>query len=668
MERNNTPKIIWKPDPQEVASTQLWRYQRWLEQRHRRSFENYHALWSWSVEDPGRFWQGIWAYFDIKGHTPYSEVLESKGVHGARWFPGSTLNYAEHIFRAADPNRPALLFQSEGMEVPAPVSWEELSTKTAAFAEWLRAHGVGKGDRVVAWLPNTPEATIAFLATCSLGAIWSSCSPDFGTESVLDRFRQIAPKVLLATDAYRYGGKSYSKKDALKNLLAGLPSLEHLVLVPSAPADEISTEVSIPVALWETVTAPGEVPLAFTPVPFDHPIWILYSSGTTGLPKAIAHGHGGVLLEHYKYLAFHNDVQPGERFFWFTTTGWMMWNFLQSSLLLGATAVLYDGSPGWPNLGVLWELADRAGIHHFGTSAPFLMACQKAGLEPATSHDLESLRSVSSTGAPLPPESFSYVTERIKSGVWLCSMSGGTDVCTAFVGGCPELPVYEGEIQCRALGCALYAFDDHGNPLADQVGEMVITQPMPSMPVFFWNDPEGKKYFESYFDWFPGVWRHGDWVKITSRDTLVILGRSDATLNRQGIRIGTAEIYNALDQVSEVRDSLVVGVELSGGRYYMPLYVVLAEGIVLTDQLRQKIIRILRDSCSPRHVPDEILEVPEIPYTLSGKKMELPVKKILMGVPSAKAANAGAMRNPDALDFFASLTKPFDPIPPGNGK
>ncbi|MEY4133810.1 MAG: hypothetical protein RL386_160, partial [Bacteroidota bacterium] len=428
------------------------------------------------------------------------------------------------------------------------------------------------------------------------------------------------------------------------------------------------TEVSIPVALWETVTAPGEVPLAFTPVPFDHPIWILYSSGTTGLPKAIAHGHGGVLLEHYKYLAFHNDVQPGERFFWFTTTGWMMWNFLQSSLLLGATAVLYDGSPGWPNLGVLWELADRAGIHHFGTSAPFLMACQKAGLEPATSHDLESLRSVSSTGAPLPPESFSYVTERIKSGVWLCSMSGGTDVCTAFVGGCPELPVYEGEIQCRALGCALYAFDDHGNPLADQVGEMVITQPMPSMPVFFWNDPEGKKYFESYFDWFPGVWRHGDWVKITSRDTLVILGRSDATLNRQGIRIGTAEIYNALDQVSEVGDSLVVGVELSGGRYYMPLYVVLAEGIVLNDQLRQKIIRILRDSCSPRHVPDEILEVPEIPYTLSGKKMELPVKKILMGVPPSKAANAGAMRNPDALDFFASLTKPFDPIPPGNGK
>ncbi len=653
------PKIIWSPEETHPEETRIAHYRRWLEERHGITFENYHALWAWSVEDPARFWEGIWDYFDIKAHTPYYAVLEGEGIHGVRWFPGSTLNYAEHIFRAASPSQPAILFQNEAMSAPMLITWEELAAKTAAFAAWLRAQGVGKGDRVVAWLPAIPEATIAFLATCSIGAVWSSCSPDFGVESVLDRFRQIAPKVLVATDCYSYGGKSYSKNSDIDNLVTGLSSLEHLVLIPSADPINMPMDLSVPVTKWETAISDTEAPLEFTAVPFDHPIWILYSSGTTGLPKAIAHGHGGILLEHYKYLAFHNDVRPGERFFWFTTTGWMMWNFLQSSLLHGATMVLYDGSPGWPDLGILWKLADDAGIHHFGTSAPFLIACQKAGMEPQKRYNLKSLRSISSTGAPLPPESFLYVGEQIKSGVWLCSMSGGTDVCTAFVGGCPELPVYEGEIQCRALGCALYAFDDQGNPIADQVGEMVIAQPMPSMPVFFWNDPEGKKYFESYFDWFPGVWRHGDWVKITPRETLVILGRSDATLNRLGVRIGTAEIYNALDQVPEVQDSLIVGVELPGGQYYMPLYIVLAKGETLNDQLRQKIVRHLRKSCSPRHVPDEILQVPEIPYTLSGKKMELPVKKILMGIPPERAANAGAMRNPGALAFFVGIRKDF---------
>lgn len=649
---NHLPRMIWRPEFSRSGPPRLAHYRQWLEQRHGCAFEDYHSLWEWSVENPARFWEGIWDYFNIKAHTAHSSVLEGEGVKGARWFSGSTLNYAEHIFRSAAPERPALLFCSEGRPDPIPVSWEELAEKTAAFASWLREQGVGPGDRVAAWLPNIPEATIAFLAACSLGAVWSSCSPDFGTDSVLDRFRQIAPKVLVAANTYRYGGKLYSKADALVQLAGALPSLDHVVLFSTEEDAEIPSEISIPITHWQTAIARKDAPLEFTPVPFDHPIWILYSSGTTGLPKAIAHGHGGVLLEHYKYLALHNDVRPGERFFWFTTTGWMMWNFSQSALLLGATAVLYDGSPGWPDLGVLWGMASKVGIHHFGTSAPFLIACQKAGLEPGKQYNLEALRSIGSTGSPLPPESFTYVMEKVKDKVWLCSMSGGTDVCTAFVGGCPELPVYEGEIQCRALGCALYAYDDSGNPLKDEVGEMVITKPMPSMPVFFWNDPGGKKYEESYFEWFPGVWRHGDWVRITPRDSLIILGRSDATLNRQGIRIGTAEIYNAMDRISEVRDCLIVGVELQGGQYYMPLYVVLSEGVVLDDNLRNRINRHLRDTCSPRHVPDKILQVPEIPYTLSGKKMELPVRKILMGNPSEKAANPGAMRNPEALKFF----------------
>lgn len=652
---DSTPKIIRQPDLRETASTRLCHYQRWLEQRHGRTFDNYHALWEWSVEDPARFWEGIWEYFDIKAHTPYTAVLEGEEMPGARWFPGSKLNYAEHLFRAATPERPAILFRSERMAAPEPVSWETLEAKTAAFADWLRAQGVGEGDRVAAFLPNIPEANIAFLATCSLGAIWSACSPDFGVGSVLDRFAQIAPKVLVATDSYRYGGKKFVKTEPVASLCKGLPSLEHVVVVsPEGTQEDFPDGVAVPVTPWRVATA-REASLYFHPVPFDHPIWILYSSGTTGLPKAIVHGHGGVLLEHYKYLVLHNDVRPGERFFWFTTTGWMMWNFLQASWLAGATLVLYDGNPAWPDLGVLWELTEQAGIHHFGTSAPYLMACEKAGLSPRNSYDCTSLRSVGSTGSPLPPASFSYVGREIQEDIWLCSMSGGTDVCTAFVGSCPTEPVYEGEIQCRALGCALQAFDDHGNTLQDEVGEMVVLKPMPSMPVFFWNDPGGQKYHDSYFDYFPGIWRHGDWVKITARHTLLILGRSDATLNRQGIRIGTAEVYNALGKIPEVRDSLIVGIELPGGGYYMPLFVVLAEGVVLDAQLRQRIVDQLRSDYTARHVPDVILEAPEIPYTISGKKMEMPVKKILMGMSPEKAASAGTMRNPDALSFFAGV-------------
>ncbi|MDX1666094.1 MAG: acetoacetate--CoA ligase, partial [Saprospiraceae bacterium] len=507
------------------------------------------------------------------------------------------------------------------------------------------------GDRVVAFLPNIPEATVAFLATCALGGVWSSCSPDFGLDSVLDRFRQIEPRVLVAVDGYQYNGKSYDRTEVLERLCEELPSLERIVFIPylgeGAVPDHIKNLVP-----WSKVMETPARELVFEPVAFDHPIWVLYSSGTTGIPKAITHAHGGVLLEHYKYLAFHNDVKPGERFFWFSTTGWMMWNFVQASLLMGATIVLYDGSPAYPDLDVLWKLTEEAGIHHFGTSAPFLVACMKKGLRPGYDFDLTSLRSIGSTGAPLPPEAFDWVYREVKRDCWLCSMSGGTDVCTAFVGGCPERPVYEGEIQCRCLGCALYAYDEDGQPVREQVGEMVITQPMPSMPVYFWGDDRKKRYRESYFDHYPGIWRHGDWVEITKRDTLVIYGRSDATLNRQGVRIGTSEIYRALHRIEEIEDSLIVNLEMGGGDHYMPLFVVPAEEAQLDEELKGKIKLALRSQYSPRHVPDEIIEVEEIPYTLSGKKLEAPVKRILMGMPLDKAANPDSMKNPDSLEFF----------------
>ncbi len=648
-----SPRLLWQPDSGFRRQSQLQRYFDWLSERKGLHFPHYLAAWEWSVANPADFWESVWQYFDIQSHTPYTQVMSDAPMPQTRWFEGSTLNYAEHLFRHANDERPAILFQSERQPLTA-ISWRELRSKVAALAAYLRGQGVGPGDRVAAYLPNIPEATIAFMATCAIGAVWSSCSPDFGANSVLDRFRQIEPKVLLAVDGYQYNGKAFDRLDVVRQLCDELPTLTRLILVPyldeSAPVDNLPKAAS-----WQSATADTSQALVFTPVPFDHPIWILYSSGTTGLPKAITHSHGGVLLEHYKYLAFHNDVHAGERFFWFSTTGWMMWNFVQAALLVGATIVLYDGGPGYPDLDVLWLFAQEAGIRHFGTSAPYLVACMRGGLSPGSKYNLSALRSIGSTGSPLPPEAFDWVYEHVKSDVWLCSMSGGTDVCTAFVGGCPLEPLYEGEIQCRALGCALYAWDDEGQPLTDEVGEMVVTEPMPSMPIYFWNDPDGQRYHESYFDMYPGIWRHGDWVKITPRHSLVIYGRSDATLNRQGVRIGTAEVYSAVQKVKEVKDSLVVNLELSGGRHYMPLFVVLEEGVELTKTLKQQINQSLRTEYSPRHVPDDIIAIPDIPYTISGKKLEAPVKKILMGMPISKAANTGSMRNPYSLDFFVEF-------------
>ncbi|GJM31386.1 MAG: acetoacetyl-CoA synthetase [Saprospiraceae bacterium] len=652
------PKLLWTPSADFVNNANLSHYLKWLSDHKTLSFNTYAEVWKWSVIEPADFWESIWQYFSVKSHSPYEKVWNGPEMPGTEWFPGSTLNYAEHLFRHANSTPPAILFQSESQPLTT-ITWQELEEKVAKMAHFLKQKGVGKGDRVVAYLPNIPEATIAFLASCSLGAIWSSCSPDFGASSVAERFAQIEPKVLFTVDGYQYGGKPFSRLDIVKDLCARLPQLE--VVVSIAYLNKNSQFEGIAHRIdWKEALNNEANTLVFEPVPFGHPIWVLYSSGTTGIPKAITHSHGGVLLEHYKYLAFHNDVKPGERFFWFSTTGWMMWNYVQASLLQGATIVLYDGSPGYPNLNVLWELTEKAKINHFGTSAPYLVACMKKELQPGKDFDLSQLRSIGSTGAPLPAEAFDWVYQAIKKEVWLCSMSGGTDVCTAFVGGCPIEPLYSGEIQCRALGCSLYAWDEMGEAVIDTLGEMVITEPMPSMPIYFWNDPGNERYIASYFEMYPKVWRHGDWVKITERGSLVIYGRSDATLNRHGVRIGTSEIYSAINQIQEIKDSLVINLELSGGRHYMPLFVVLEEGQELDENLVKKINSTLRSMYSPRHVPDEILVVSDIPYTISGKKLEAPAKKILMGIAVNKAANRDAMRNPEALDFFIEMAKKID--------
>lgn len=649
-----TPEILWKPTVETQENSNIQRFIQWLNKEKGLSFDQYDDLWNWSVKDIPGFWESIWQFFDIITHQEYTVVLEDNPMPTQKWFLGAKLNYAEHVFRKKTNAQPAIYFMSEGSEVQE-MSWQELEEKVAAFAAWLKSKGIEKGDRVAAFLPNIPETTIAFLATISLGAVWSCCSPDFGSKSVVDRFRQISPKVLIGVDGYRYGGKAFDRTSVLQELQEELSELENFVLLPRLESGRHDIGLANTI-VWEDIMKMFRgARLTFQAVSFDHPIWVLYSSGTTGIPKAIIHGHGGVLLEHLKYHVLQGDVKPGECFFWFTTTGWMMWNFVQAALLGGASIFLYDGSPVFPDLNVLWRLSSQIPVHHFGTSAPYLMACLKEGLEPGKEYDLSSIRSIGSTGSPLPPEAFDWVYTAIRDDVWLTSMSGGTDICTAWVGASPLLPVYKGEIQCRCLGAALYAFDEEGNTLEGEVGEMVLTRPMPSMPVFFWNDSENKRYRESYFDWIPGVWRHGDWVNISDRGTLVILGRSDATLNKQGIRIGTAEIYRSLDQITEVADSLIVSLELAGGDYYMPLFVVLKDGIRLTDEIKQKINAQLRSDYSPRHVPDEIIQVTDIPYTISGKKLETPVKRLLMGVTLEKAVNKGSLRNAEAMDFFVAF-------------
>jgi acetoacetyl-CoA synthetase len=617
------PTLLWEPPAGLVERALMTRFMR------ERGHGSYDELWRWSVEDLEGFWASIWDFFGVEGG--YDRVLASSEMPGAEWFPGARVNYAEHLFRGKDDGEVAIVHGSE-LRDQAEWTWGELRRQTASMAARLRALGVEKGDRVVAYMPNIPEAVAAFLATASIGAIWSSCSPDFGARSVIDRFAQIEPKVLLTVDGYRYNGRDFDRRETVEGIAAEV-------------GGQVLTLGYLDGTGWPDDPG-GE--LTFERLPFDHPLWVLYSSGTTGLPKAIVQGQGGILLEHLKKLHLHVDAQAGDRLFWFTTTGWMMWNFLVSGLLTEAAIVLYDGSPGHPDMGVLWDLADRARITTFGTSAAYIAACMKAEVEPAAGRDLSRLRAVGSTGSPLSPEGFRWVYDHVGEDTWLFSTSGGTDLCTAFVGGVPILPVYEGELQARALGASVESWDPEGRPLTGEVGELVITKPMPSMPLYLWNDPDGERYRESYFDMYPGIWRHGDWIEITERGTAIITGRSDSTINRGGVRMGTAEIYRAVLAIDEVTDALVVDVGT------MPLFVVLREGTELDDELVTRIRARVREDCSPRHVPDEVVAVKEVPRTLSGKVLELPVKKILMGTPPEQAASRDSLANPEALDFFVS--------------
>jgi acetoacetyl-CoA synthetase len=633
-----TPPIVWSPSPERIASATITRYREWLNETRGLELGDYHELWQWSVDELEEFWASIWEFFEIDASAPYERVLTTHEMPGATWFPGARLSYAEHVFRNRADDDVAIHHASE-LRPLAEWTWGELRARAGAIAAALRESGVVAGDCVAAYLPNIPETVAAFLGCASIGATWSSCAPEFGVRSVVDRFAQIEPKVLLAVDGYRYGGKDFDRSETIAALERELPTVERTFVLPYLAGGD-----------WKLPAAD----LDFAQLPFDHPLWVLYSSGTTGLPKAIVHGQGGILLEHLKKLRLHVDARAGDRLFWFTTTGWMMWNFLLGGLLSEASIVLFDGNPAFPDLGTLWDLADAAGITCFGTSAGYITHCQKTGVEPRAGRDLSRLDSVGSTGSPLAPEGFDWVRDHLGEDVWLFSTSGGTDVCTAFVGGVPTLPVYRGELQARALGAKVEAWSEDGRPTVGEVGELVITEPMPSMPLYLWGDEDGSRYRESYFSVFPGVWRHGDWIEITERGTAIITGRSDATINRGGVRTGTSELYRSVLAVDEVLDALVVDVP-RGDELRMTLFVVLRENAELDEALQAEIRRRIREDCSPRHVPDEIVAAPDIPRTLSGKILEVPVKRILMGAPLDRVASRDSLANPAALDWFAAL-------------
>jgi acetoacetyl-CoA synthetase len=653
---SDAPQLLWTPPDDALARSRMGRYLQWLAATRGLGFETYDEAWRWSVAEAGAFWRSIWDYFEVMAHAEPTGDLVDARMPGAAWFPGSTLNYAEHALRLPGrAERDVVVIGRSQTRPPVELTVAELRDQVARCRAGLRRLGVGRGDRVAAFLPNLPEAIVALLAIASLGATWSSCAPEFGLRAVVDRFGQIEPKVLIAVDGYRYGDRDVDRTAELAEIRSALPSLAATVVLPYLdPGAAGRTGAAVG---WDDLLAEA-APLEFEAVGFDHPLYILYSSGTTGLPKPIVHGHGGILLEHLKALALHTDLGPADRFFWFTTTGWMMWNYLVSGLAVGSTVVTFDGNPAHPDLWPLWRMADEVGATYFGASAPFLMACRKAGLEPGRELDLSRLRGVGSTGAPLPAAGFEWVHEAVSGAVPLGSLSGGTDLCTGFLGPCPLVPVWAGEISCRMLGAKVEAFDEGGRPVIGREGEMVITAPMPSMPVGLWGDADGARLREAYFSTWPGVWRHGDWLTVTDRGSCVISGRSDATLKRGGVRIGTAEFYGVVEALPGVADSLVVHLEdEAGGPGELLLFVATRDGRPLDDSLRARIRDELRAGLSPRHVPDEIIGVAVVPRTLSGKKLEVPVKRILLGLPADRAASRDALADPASLGPFVALAR-----------
>jgi acetoacetyl-CoA synthetase len=650
----STPPVLWSPPADARSSTRLGIFLQACERRAGRSFADYDQLWRWSTgEGLEACWAEVWDFFDVIASEPYQQVLDRRVMPGARWFAGARLNYAEHICRMAEGRAGdvAVVGVSQARD-RVEVTWNELVEQVRRVRAGFVRLGVGEGDCVAAYLPNIPETIVAFLAACSLGATWTSCAPEFGVQAVLDRFRQVEPKVLLAVDGYRYGRRDVSRADELASIRAGLPSLHHTVFLPYSGRGEPPADV----VDWSALLA-ADGPLEFAHVAPDHPLYVLYSSGTTGLPKPIVHGHGGVLLEHLKVIGLHGDLRDDDTFFWFTTTGWMMWNYIVSGLLFGCRLVTFDGDPNHDGPDTLWRLAADERITWFGGGAPYFSACQRAGLEPAGQFDLTGLRAIGSTGAPLPADAFRWIYEHVAAEAMLSPISGGTDVCSAFVGGSPMTPVWEGEIPCSYLGAAVAAFDEAGQPVVGGQGELVLTEPMPSMPVGFWDDDDGSRYRAAYFEHYPGVWRHGDWITITERGSCIITGRSDATLNRGGVRVGTAEIYRVVEGIDGVVDSLVVHLEAPGADDpgELVLFVALADGVELDDERRDAIRSAVRAGLSPRHVPDQVHHIRAVPTTLSGKKLELPVKKVLLGVDPGEAASRGALKDPAAFDEIVEL-------------
>jgi acetoacetyl-CoA synthetase len=651
-------ELLWTPSAAQVEDANLTRFAKWLLHERGLQFSNYDALWQWSVTELEEFWQAMWNYFDIQSSVPPTRVLGKRTMPGAEWFPGARLNYAQHVLRNERAGTDALLFMSESTPLTG-VPWESFAGQVRTLATRLCEMGARPGDRVVGYIPNIPQTMIAMLATTAIGAIWACCSPDFGSRGVVDRLQQLAPKVLFCVDGYRYGGKAFERKKELAEIIAALEGLEHVVYLPYLNPDDRGGPCE-GALLWGELLERAAVPreeFEFEQVPFDHPLWVLFSSGTTGLPKAIVQSHGGILLEQLKLQHFHMDYRAGERAFFFTTSGWMMWNFLASMPLSGVCPVLYDGNPAYPAPDVLWKVVQDSRASFFGASPAYVEVMAKAGIVPRDRFDLSQLRAVMPAGSPVSPECTAWFYRNVKQDLLVATGSGGTDCCTGFVGGVPTQPVYAGEIQGRSLGVAVYAFNEKGESVVDEVGELVLTEPMPSMPIYFWNDKDGSRYRESYFDEYPDVWRHGDFFRVNRRGGCFVLGRSDATLNRQGIRIGTAEIYRALAQLEEIEDTLVVSLDLPGGRFFMPLFVKVVDGVRLDAELEWKICERLRREYTPRHVPDRIIQAPGIPMTLTRKKMEVPVRKILLGVPVEQAANRNAMANPESLDFFVNYAK-----------